>query len=233
MSDPDRPHRSARRRNSNGSRQSTPALSSISTAVRPSSSDEQDNLAPGLERFIGREDIFRHLANPVRRPRGAAHDGMPAAFAQGRDLGADPRSENTGNNGRSGHSGGLKPVLLRFTCGQESHDEKETSSRTGRAVKAGRQLITLPGMTSMTDPTPAVPKTKTGDSEPERPTDEVTKNSPDGKGCIPMARRPNSAHRHHPASPLKAERRFLRFVQVGRGDHCSHSPLAFQSMDPV
>jgi hypothetical protein len=42
----------------------------------------------------------------------------------------------------------------------------------GERVKVGRRLITLPGVTAMTEST--TPATKPGDSESERPTDELT-----------------------------------------------------------
>jgi len=44
----------------------------------------------------------------------------------------------------------------------------------GERVRVGRQLITVPGVTSMTNPTPAAPATKPGDGAPERPTNELT-----------------------------------------------------------
>ena len=42
----------------------------------------------------------------------------------------------------------------------------------GERVKVGRRLITLPGVTAMTES--ATPATKPSDSESERPTDELT-----------------------------------------------------------
>jgi len=51
---------------------------------------------------------------------------------------------------------------------------KRRLPRAGERVKVGRRLITVPGVTSMTDPNRAVPTTKPGDSESERPTDELT-----------------------------------------------------------
>jgi hypothetical protein len=51
---------------------------------------------------------------------------------------------------------------------------KRRLPRAGERVKVGRRLITVPGVTSMTDPTRAAPTTKPGDSESERPTDELT-----------------------------------------------------------
>ena len=50
---------------------------------------------------------------------------------------------------------------------------KKRLPRAGERVRAGRRLVTLPGVTSMTDPAPAVPTPKSGDGESERPTDEV------------------------------------------------------------
>jgi hypothetical protein len=44
----------------------------------------------------------------------------------------------------------------------------------GERVKVGRRLITVPGVTSMTDPSPAAPPTKPSVGESERPTDELT-----------------------------------------------------------
>jgi len=44
----------------------------------------------------------------------------------------------------------------------------------GERVKVGRQLVTLPGVRSMTDPNPIAPATKPGVGEPEKPTDEVS-----------------------------------------------------------
>jgi hypothetical protein len=51
---------------------------------------------------------------------------------------------------------------------------KRRLPRAGERVKVGRRLITVPGVTSMTDPNRAAPTTKSGDSESERPTDELT-----------------------------------------------------------
>ena len=42
----------------------------------------------------------------------------------------------------------------------------------GERVKVGRRLITLPGVTAMTESTR--PATQPSDSESERPTDELT-----------------------------------------------------------
>ena len=42
----------------------------------------------------------------------------------------------------------------------------------GEQVKVGRRLITLPGVTAMTESTG--PATKPGDSESETPTDELS-----------------------------------------------------------
>ena len=44
----------------------------------------------------------------------------------------------------------------------------------GERVKVGRRLITVPGVTSMTDPNPAAPATKPGEGEAERPANEPT-----------------------------------------------------------
>jgi hypothetical protein len=51
---------------------------------------------------------------------------------------------------------------------------KRRLPRAGERVKVGRRLITVPRVTSMTDPNRAAPTTKPGDSESERPTDELT-----------------------------------------------------------
>ena len=51
---------------------------------------------------------------------------------------------------------------------------KRRLPRAGQRVKVGRRVITVPGVTSMTDPNRAVPTTKPGDSESEWPTDELT-----------------------------------------------------------
>jgi hypothetical protein len=52
---------------------------------------------------------------------------------------------------------------------------KRRLPRAGERVKVGRRLmITVPGVTSMTDPNRAATTTKPGDSESERPTDELT-----------------------------------------------------------
>ncbi len=51
---------------------------------------------------------------------------------------------------------------------------KRRLPRAGERVKVGRRLITVPGVTSMTDPNRTAPATKPGDSESERPTDELT-----------------------------------------------------------
>jgi hypothetical protein len=44
----------------------------------------------------------------------------------------------------------------------------------GERVKVGRRLITVPGVTSMTNPTPAAPATTASHGELEKPTDELT-----------------------------------------------------------
>ena len=49
---------------------------------------------------------------------------------------------------------------------------KKRLPKAGERVKVGRRLITVPGVTSMTDPGPVAPTTKAGAGEPERPTDE-------------------------------------------------------------
>ena len=51
---------------------------------------------------------------------------------------------------------------------------KRRLPRAGERVKVGRRLITVPGVMSMTDPTPDVPTPTSGDGEQERPTDEGT-----------------------------------------------------------
>ena len=43
----------------------------------------------------------------------------------------------------------------------------------GERVKVGRRLITVPGVTSMTNPTPAAVAAKPGHAELEKPTDEL------------------------------------------------------------
>ena len=50
---------------------------------------------------------------------------------------------------------------------------KRRLPRAGERVKVGRRLITVPGVTSMTDPSPVAPPTKPGVGESERPTDEL------------------------------------------------------------
>jgi len=45
--------------------------------------------------------------------------------------------------------------------------------RAGDRVKVGRRLITVPGVASMTDPSPVAP-TKPGDGESEKQADELT-----------------------------------------------------------
>jgi hypothetical protein len=51
---------------------------------------------------------------------------------------------------------------------------KRRLPRAGERVKVGGRLITVPGVTSMTKPNPAAPTAKPGDSELERPTDDLT-----------------------------------------------------------
>jgi hypothetical protein len=51
---------------------------------------------------------------------------------------------------------------------------KRRLPRAGERVKVGRRLVTVPGVTSMTDPRSVAPTTKPGDGESERPTDELT-----------------------------------------------------------
>ena len=50
---------------------------------------------------------------------------------------------------------------------------KKRLPRAGERVKVGRRLLTVPGVTSMTDPTPLA-TTKPDDGESEKPTDELT-----------------------------------------------------------
>ena len=44
----------------------------------------------------------------------------------------------------------------------------------GERVKVGRRLITVPGVTSTTNPDPVAAAPKLGHSELEKPTDELT-----------------------------------------------------------
>jgi hypothetical protein len=48
---------------------------------------------------------------------------------------------------------------------------KKRLPRAGERVKVGRRLVTLPGVRSMTDPSPVAPATKPL-GEPKEPTDE-------------------------------------------------------------
>ena len=41
-------------------------------------------------------------------------------------------------------------------------------------MKVGGRLLTVPGVTSMTDPNPIAPPTKSADGESDKPTDELT-----------------------------------------------------------
>ena len=51
---------------------------------------------------------------------------------------------------------------------------KRRLPEAGERVKVGRRLITVPGVTSMTNPNPAAAAPKPGHSELEKPTDELT-----------------------------------------------------------
>jgi hypothetical protein len=51
--------------------------------------------------------------------------------------------------------------------------KKKRLPRAGERVKVGRRLVTVPGVRSMTDPTPGAPATKPG-GEPQSPTDELS-----------------------------------------------------------
>jgi hypothetical protein len=51
---------------------------------------------------------------------------------------------------------------------------KKRPPRAGNRVKAGRRLIAMPGVTSMTDPNSSEPTTRPAEGESERPTDELT-----------------------------------------------------------
>jgi hypothetical protein len=51
---------------------------------------------------------------------------------------------------------------------------KKRVPKAGDRVKVGRRLLTMPGVTSMTDPNSVAPPTKAGNGESERPTDELT-----------------------------------------------------------
>ena len=51
---------------------------------------------------------------------------------------------------------------------------KRRLPEAGERVKVGRRLITVPGVTSMTNPNPAAAATKPGHGELEKPTDELT-----------------------------------------------------------
>ena len=46
--------------------------------------------------------------------------------------------------------------------------------RAGERVKAGRRVLVLPGVRSMTDRDPALPATKPDAGEPEKPTEELS-----------------------------------------------------------
>ena len=50
---------------------------------------------------------------------------------------------------------------------------KKRLPRAGERVKVGGRLLTVPGVTSM-DPNPVAPPTKSGDGEPEKPSEELT-----------------------------------------------------------
>jgi hypothetical protein len=51
--------------------------------------------------------------------------------------------------------------------------KKKRLPRAGERMKVGRRLVTVPGVRSMTDPSPVGPATKPGDGEPEKPSDEL------------------------------------------------------------
>ena len=51
---------------------------------------------------------------------------------------------------------------------------KRRLPKAGERVKVGRRLITVPGVTSVTDPGPVASPTKPGVGESERPPDEPT-----------------------------------------------------------
>jgi len=57
--------------------------------------------------------------------RTAGNDAMSAELAKRRHLGADPRSGNSGNTGRSRRSGWLTPGI--------AHDRKKTAAKSGRS----------------------------------------------------------------------------------------------------
>jgi hypothetical protein len=46
--------------------------------------------------------------------------------------------------------------------------------RPGERVKVGRRFATMPGVTSLTDPTPVAPPAKSASPEQEKPTDELS-----------------------------------------------------------
>jgi hypothetical protein len=46
-------------------------------------------------------------------------------------------------------------------------------SKAGARVKAGRRLLMMPGVRTMTDPDPVAPPTKPGAGEAGKPTDEL------------------------------------------------------------
>ena len=125
-------------------------LDPVRAIFRPTSSD---NLAPGLERFIGREDIFRHVGEADTASHGAQAMMQCSPHWPRRHLGADPRSGNFGDTGRSGHSGGLIPDLLGIgRAAGLRMIRKRRLPGAGERVKVGRRLITVPGVASMTDP---------------------------------------------------------------------------------
>ena len=51
---------------------------------------------------------------------------------------------------------------------------KQRLPRAGERVKVGSRLLTVPGVTSMTDANPVAPTRKSGDGELQKPTDELT-----------------------------------------------------------
>jgi hypothetical protein len=53
--------------------------------------------------------------------------------------------------------------------------KKKRVPRAGDRVKVGRRLITVPGVPSMTDPSPVAPTAKPGDIESEKQADELAR----------------------------------------------------------
>ena len=165
MTDPDRPPQ-AREPAGDSDRQppidrtAVQYLDRVRAIFRPTRSDA---LAPDLERFIGREDIFRHVGEVDKGPHGTqAMMQCPPYWPDGVTWVPIADLE-------------ILEILedQDVRAGWAMIGKRRPSGAGGR-VKVGRRLIAVPGVPSLTPSEPAAPETKPRDGALEKPKDELS-----------------------------------------------------------